>query len=77
VGKLKFIFLFRLRGEFIRFVILSSEEQIERFLEFPRYVVFDLGVRASPLARRTLRRFRSLIKAGKVDYGVAPADEIA
>jgi hypothetical protein len=35
----------RLLGEFIRLVILSSEEQIERFLEFQRYVVFDLGLR--------------------------------
>jgi hypothetical protein len=58
VGKLKFLFLIRLRGGFIRLVILSSEEQIERFLEFSRYVVLDLGVRAPPLARRTLRRFR-------------------
>jgi hypothetical protein len=51
VGKLKFLFLIRLRGEFIRLVILSSEEQIEWFLEFPRYVVFDLNVRAVRLAR--------------------------
>jgi hypothetical protein len=49
VGKLKFLFLIRLRGGFIRLVILSSEEQIERFLEFSRYVVLDLGVRAPPL----------------------------
>jgi hypothetical protein len=61
VGKLKFFFLIRLRGEFIRLVILSSDEQIERFLEFQRYVVFDLGVRAPALTRRTLRRFRSLV----------------
>src|SRR5271165_1191398 len=77
VGKLKFLFLIRLRGEFIRLVILRSYEQIERFLKFPRYVVFDLGVRTSPLARRTLRRFRSIVKAGQMDYGVAPTDETA
>jgi len=77
VGKLGFLFLFRLRGKFIKLVILSSEKQVERFLEFSRYVVLDLGVRAPPLARRTLRRFRSVVKAGKMDYGVAPADEIA
>ena len=77
MSKLKFLFLIRLRGEFIRIVILRSYEQIERFFKFPRYVVFDLGVRAPPLALRTLRRFRSVVKAGKVDYGVAPADEVA
>jgi hypothetical protein len=65
-----------LYGKFIRLVILSSEEQVERFLELPRYVVFNLGVRASPLARRMLRRFCPVVKAGKVDHGVAPADEI-
>ena len=44
VGKLKFLFLFRLRGEFIRLVILGSEEQIERFLEFPRYASYSIWV---------------------------------
>ena len=51
VGKLQVLFLRPLRGEFIGLAVLSSEKQVKRFPEFPRYVVFDLGVRAARLAR--------------------------
>jgi hypothetical protein len=41
VGKLEFLFLIRLRGEFISLIVLPREKQVDRFAQFPRDVVFD------------------------------------
>jgi hypothetical protein len=75
VGKLKFLFLIRLRGEFISLIVFRREKQVDRFAEFPRDVVFDLSVRAAWLVPRPLRRLRPVVKASQVDHRVAPADE--
>jgi hypothetical protein len=75
VRKLQCSFLFALFWAIIELAILGGEKKEEWIPEFPRHIVFDLCIRAAGFTGWTLRGFRSVVKARKVDHGVTRGDE--
>ena len=75
VRKLQCSFLFALFWAIIELAVLGGEKKEKRVPEFPRHIVFDLCIRAAGFTGWTLRGFRPVVKARKVDYGVTRGDE--
>jgi len=65
--KLQCSLLFALFWAIIEPAVLRGEKKEKRLPECPRHIVFDLCIRAAAFTGWTLRGFRPIVKARKVD----------